>query len=716
MYRTTDNVFIEQAELWVDDIRLTSVIDDAGLAAALDARFAAADVAEINLSLTRRDDNFRQLDQDPSYVTDAATRIGALFRLDKLLPESWGLSMPLTLLHQRTSADPFYIRGTDVRASELDGLRPQAGVSTSYQLSIRRVRRGQSFLARTLLDPVAVTVTRESSNNVSSLTSADTRNRQYRFQYSNTAGERTTRGVPGFLARFVDKLPSWIRDSEFGKGLRGSRLRLNPYQITFGSTLTDNVTERFVFRVPVELPEDSILRPVPSIVHAWRNTAGIELRPYTTLTLNANFSSTRDLQDYGDSTTVGRLLEGQQRTMLGTDIGFERNRTLSTSISVAPPFTSWLRPRFSVATNFTFNRNPNRQDPVRVDGDTAGAFRVPETLQNSRRREVGAALDLARLASGIGGDSGFVAALLRGVLPADLSYTREQRSSFDRATFDAGFRYHLALGGLEQFREQEGVPATAAGDVATWLVSGGVRLPLALQVRATFRDLSNVAWQRRGAQETEIRQTSREWPSFNVTWSYTPPASVRAVLSSVTAQGQYRLVESAREQPSFAATAETEAATVRTENNSKFVGPSLTLVWIQGVTTSGRYTYSKSESVTSGNVTESERREWGATVNFAFRPPQSFISLRNRIRTTVSFNSSVLSVCLLRTGTDDCRTVSDSRRQQLDLRLDTGFSSTLRGGLSFSHIVSEQRHTSQKLTQTVFTVFGDITLRAGQVR
>jgi hypothetical protein len=60
--------------------------------------------------------------------------------------------------------------------------------------------------------------------------------------------------------------------------------------------------------------------------------------------------------------------------------------------------------------------------------------------------------------------------------------------------------------------------------------------------------------------------------------------------------------------------------------------------------------------------------------------------------------------------------VSDSRRQQFDVRMDTGFSAMLRAGVSFSHIVSDQRHMSQKVTQMVFTVFGDLTLRAGEVR
>ena len=155
---------------------------------------------------------------------------------------------------------------------------------------------------------------------------------------------------------------------------------------------------------------------------------------------------------------------------------------------------------------------------------------------------------------------------------------------------------------------------------------------------------------------------------------------------------------------------------VRTENDSRTFSPSLTLGWWAGITTSGRFTRSKTEAVTSGNLTQSDREEWGATLNFAFRPPQSLVSLPNRIQTALSYSNSFLGVCVVRTGSDECRVISDSRRDQFDVRMDTGFSSMVRAGLTFSYILSEQRNTSQKLRQIVFTVFGDLTLRAGQLR
>jgi len=74
IWRTHSAVFVNQAELWIDDIRLGDVVRQTGAAGALDLTVAAADVADLALNVSRRDAQFRQLGADPSYVTDYAER------------------------------------------------------------------------------------------------------------------------------------------------------------------------------------------------------------------------------------------------------------------------------------------------------------------------------------------------------------------------------------------------------------------------------------------------------------------------------------------------------------------------------------------------------------------------------------------------------------------------------------------------------------------
>jgi hypothetical protein len=715
IFRVADNMAVDTAELWVDDIRLSDVVDDAGYAAAIDVRLSGADVFEFDFGYTMRDDLFRQLDQRPTYVTDVATRIGGMFRFDKLLPEAWGLTIPINLRYTKTDQDPFFLRNTDILADALTNLRQPRSSSTTWDILLRRSKRGARLWERALLDPVVLQVRGDNATSVTSLNSAETRNRQYRMGYAHSPGAKTVAGAPRFLVNFVNSLPAFISESEFGRSLRESRLRWNPFQLNFASLLTNNVTKRVTFRVPVNLPTDVDRVPLPSIVNTWRNQAGINLQPYSSLALRINWVSTRDLQDYGDTTAVGRLLRQDSREFLGMDVGFERQRQLTTALNIAPPLSSWLRPRLVLATNFLFSRDPNQQVPVRTDGESEGAFKVAETLTNSRRAELGATLDVARLWQNITGDSGFVAGVLRGLLPADFTWERQLRSSYDRAPFSAGLGYRLALGGLEDFRVQEGTPATAAGETYLTNITAGTRLPLGGQLRVNFRKQTNTGWSRRGDAQNRVTDENREWPSFSLSWVYSP---TWIPVSAISGQFQYREVKTSTVQPAAleGAGGTTGSGAVTLGNRSKSVAPSLSVSLPFGMTISGTYSNARSESETSGNLTKSDRQEWGANTNFAFQLPGLLFRLPNRIQTTVGYNSSILSVCILRTGENDCVVVSDSRREQFDVRMTSGISSALRGGLTFSYVVNDQRHTSQKITQIVFSIYGEVNFRAGQLR
>jgi hypothetical protein len=84
------------------------VVDDVGLAGALDITLSAANVADFSLSVTRRDGQFRQLGEDPSYITSDALAAGGTIRLERFLPVAWGLAVPVTARVVTSSVNPFY--------------------------------------------------------------------------------------------------------------------------------------------------------------------------------------------------------------------------------------------------------------------------------------------------------------------------------------------------------------------------------------------------------------------------------------------------------------------------------------------------------------------------------------------------------------------------------------------------------------------------------
>ncbi|MEJ2236733.1 MAG: cell surface protein SprA [Gemmatimonadales bacterium] len=716
IFRSRESVAIPEAELWVDDIRLTDVIGDVGVASALDVRFAAADVAEFRVGYNRVNDQFRQLEQDPSYVTDQAVRLGVGVNLDKFLPERWGLSVPLQVQYTGTDADPFYVADTDVRADGLRNLRKPGSSLTNLDVALRRVRRGDSFVERAVIDPLTLRVRQTTGSSSTSLSEAKTRTRQFNADYHSLPRAKTIRAVPSFIVSFVNWLPGFIRDSEFGKAIRSSRLRWNPQRLRFSTTLIDNKLDRKVFRAPVELPTDTVINQLRGISHLWRNTAELDLRPFSSFGIRAAYSTTRDLQNYGDSTAMGRYLKGESTDVLGWDVGFERTRRITTGIDLNPVLSSWLRPRFVFTSSFVFNRDPHA--PGSADS-VVGSFRTPQSASNSRVREFGATVDMARLFGGVFGDSSIVAGLMRGLLPTDLSYVRELRSNFNDISFEPRVKYELGLGGLQDFRVQNGVASTSAGEVKGLTVSAGTRLPLGAQVRINYREGENATWYKRAQGQERNQQKSREWPSLLASWVYTPGAALRRVFSSVSAQVQYRIVERATFQPLLDAAAGGGGVVngpKLTEDYTSALTPSLTIMWPAGIVTSGSYSSAKNRRLTSGNTTKTDQSDWSGSLGLRFRPPAALSRTRNEIRTTISYTSSTRAQCLLSAGTGECRTVSDSRRQVLDVRLDTGLSQTLQGGATFSYVLSDLRHLSQRLSQAVFTIYVDYRFFAGEIR
>ena len=710
IYRVSANAIVDPAEVWVDDIRLGDVVNNAGLATALDLHLLAADVAEVTLGLTRRDDRFRQLDDDPTYVTDLAARVGSTLRLDKVLPATWGMMMPLSVTYARTSADPLYLRQSDLQAAALSGLRRPRSAVTTFQLDLRRSARGGGLVPGLLLDPLSVSGFAQNGDARAELWSTTTRNRRLRADYSMAPRAKGVRIVPGFLLGLLDGLPAWVRESEFGRALRNARLRLNPAQVRLGSTLVDDDTRRTTFRVPVALASDSLVRGQPGLHHRWTNLAGLELRPFETLSLRADLTSTRDLQDYGDTTAVRRSLTTQRGTVLGWDAGFERQRGFATAATVAPVIASWLKPRFAWATGFSMVRDPNQRVPVVVGTDSV----APLASANFRRRQIGTGLDLARLVGTTGG--GVFGGALRALLPADVSLTRERRSTFDRLAAAPDLRYQLGLGEMGAFRERAGVLATTAMETRTLTGSAGARLPTGLTVRGTYRDTEGTTWVLQRDGQAPLAQHTREWPSGSLTWLARPGGLLGRAVSSLSAQAQYRVSETTVRQGVGAAVAAPAptAPPALTQSHVRLFTPSVTVTWTAGITTGAHYGESRTDLTAAGNTTRNDRVDWGGNLSFPFRAPRSLVRLPNSIRTVLSGSASDTRACLIRAGTSECAAVADSRRRQLDARMDTGMSSTVVGGLSFSYILTDQRHLSSRFSQYVFTVFAEINFVTGR--
>ncbi|HEY7195367.1 MAG TPA: cell surface protein SprA [Gemmatimonadales bacterium] len=686
IWRTQANTVIGQAELWVDDIRLGDVVQETGAAGALDVALAAADVADLSLNLSRRDGQFRQLTDDPSYVTDNSTNVTGTVRLDRFLPDRWGLSIPVTVQRTLATSDPFYLSGTDLLGAALPGLRTPKTSSSSYAISARRVRRADGGIARWLLDPLSLLGSYSSGDTRTTLSEASGSSYAMNVDYTNLPNATMAR-------------------------IAGARLRINPSRIHFRSGLVGSDATRSTFVVPIEAPGDTA-PPAISQARLWQNAAGLDLTPVTGMQLGIDAVSTRDLRDYGDTTTMGRVIREQSSTLFGADVGLETQRLLTTTLALTPRVNGWLRPRATVASTFAFSRDPNAPQPLRTEGDTAGEFRVPAAYTNGRRFETGAQVDARRLAQAIFGDSSGLADWLGHITGLDVTYSALLGSTFSRATDLPPASYQFAVGGFDAFRQVDGQLATSATQNTTLATGGAVALPLGLRANATYRLTRGIIWSLRTDEQIPIRSRTEEWPSGTINWSFTPPRQlVGKLMSNFTARMGYRRLESSNEQPTFGLPGSVALNSVLEETFT----PAASITWFAGVFTSFDLSQTTSDRISAGNLFRTTRHAHNGTLTFSFRPPTKG-RWQSNIRTTAGYSVADNATCLRRAGQDSCVPYVDSRQTQAQLTMDTDLPSNMSAGLQMAYVLNEERQTNRKISQFVLTAFVQLSTSVGQIR
>jgi motility/secretion related protein SprA len=691
MWRVQTAAIVDQAELWVDDIRLGDVVQETGAAGAIDVAVTAGDVADLALSVSRRDGQFRQLTESPSYSTDNSANLSGTIRMDRFLPDRWGLSIPITFQRSLGGSEPFYLSGTDVRADALQGLRTPHDGASSYSFSARRVQRANKGIAHWLLDPLSFTGSYASGDARTSLSSATSSSYAFNLDYTSAPNAMVV-NVAGLV------------------------LRLNPSRIHFRSGLVGSDAQRFTFLLPIAEPTDTA-PPAVSRIRVWQNAGGVQLTPLTGIQLGVDAVSTRDLRDYGDSTTIGRLIRQQRSTLLGNDVGLETQRLITTSISLTPRVRgNWIRPRASVGSQFLFTRDPNAREPARATGDTAGEFRVPAAFSNTRRFETGAQLDVRRVGQAVFGDSSGVAAWLGRITGLDVTYSVQQGSTFSRATDTPASGYQLALGGFDGFRASGGLLATSAIQTTSLTTGGTAILPLGFRANAGYRITRGIVWTLRADEQVPIRTRAEDWPNGSISWSVTPSREfIGRILANINARLGYRRSQSLNEQPTFDLPGLGNVGVNSTIE--KALTPSATLTWVGGVFTSFDLSRASSDRVSAGNLFRTVRNAQNATVTFSFRPPHTGNARwRPNIRTTAGYSVADNTTCLKRAGQDSCVPYVDSRQSQAQLTMDTDIPNNMSAGLQMAYVLNEERQSNRKISQFVITAFVQLSTSVGQLR
>jgi len=698
-------------ELWINDMRLTRVDNTPGYAAQVAVSVTAGDLGTFRAGFSHRDANFRQLNETPSYVSDNQFDIGTSLRLDKLLPAGLGYAIPLTVNHSTGANNPLFVSRSDLRGDGIRDLRTPRSGATNVSVALRRTTPLREGWLATVVNNLGATANFGSATARSEFQDGKSTNYNAGIDY-NLASPAIVRSMPGWFDGALAAMPLWLQNTQWVQALRDAQLRLNPASVRFSSSMARAEDRRTAYLKPAEALSDTG-RLVTGLSHVWRNVAGVELRPFEALNARWDFTSLRDLRQYGDSSPTAVVATAERNRLLGLDVGLERERQMSAAVGFAPVVAFWMRPRLDFTSSYSMQRDPNSRALVR-EADTTGAYRLPRRVNNTQTLALGANVDLPAALRAYFRDSLVTPLLVQVLQPIDIQASRSLVSAFDGAPFTPGLGYQLGWGGIDHFRTQNGLNATSAGSNAQVTLSTGLRLPLGMAVTTRMQRVSTRNWTRRLDNTlTMIDGEQRTLPDLTLRLSLRPRFASRVITSL---GGSLRFLNTRQSSILPSDLAGTPADVRVSRVTSTPVNGSITWNVGTGLMTSFGVGSTHRLDSLPGSIAESRARDVSADVSRSVKVPARW-KLKSEVRTRVSYQQSTAQSWVQGQSAGATRSrLSDNGRTAFNLNADADVAENLTFSLTGARIVTFDNNLNRRFSQIVFTAVLQVSFFAGEIK
>ena len=718
----------DSLELWIDDMRLSDVVDDVGFAAEIGLSMNAADLADVRLNISRRDPNFRQLGETPSFLTTSGVSVGTTLHLERMLPARLGIIMPLNVDYAGSGVEQLFINRTDVRAAGISGLRNPKDSRVGYSLALRRARRIADGWYAPVLNGLSLNGAWSSGDTRSAFQTTSSSNYVVGGTLDMSDDTRDGR-LPGAINRLFGVLPKRLRDSDAIRGFRTQRFRWQPTQLRVTSAMARNENAFTSYTKAASSPTDTG-QTVSGLTHLWRNTGELRFAPTPGTSASVVAQQTLDLRDYRNATALPDSADRRQAAtaerlrVLGASVGLERERSLTSAIGFQPTVTIWFRPRFEFTSRFDLNKDPNARTLLR-DGDSTGAFRLPKRLGAFQTVRTGTSLELGRFLMTRTADKSFLHGVGRWLAPIDVNWSQSLTSNYDNTAFVPGLGYQFGLGGVGDFRGLTSRIATAAGRVRQLNATGSLNLPFSLSVGARLDNSTSETWTRRSLDGFQALITSqqRAFPDYNARWNWRP-VRLAKFISGVSLTGQYRVT---RQETVIPIGSDGIDDRTRTRAQSQPLQGSITWAWLGGLTTNGSFVRTMREDIRPGSITTGNEKRMTFDVARVFKLPKTW-NTRGGLRTQAAYASddAVSSVGGATSGAGLTGTTStavgatsvltDNGRRAFNFSANTDLSELYSLTFNGSHAITFDRNYNRRLTNSTLSVMFQWKFFAGELR
>lgn len=323
------------SEVWLNELRLSNVRKDKGMAMRAKGDIRLADIFSINGEYNRKDADFHTINDRFGQGSNSESHsMNASLNVNKFLPANWGLSIPVSVNYSQSRSIPKWLPGKDILVNRntvrddslwnaIQSLNERKGVN----VSLRKTSNSRNFFMRYLIDPIRTSFS-YSLNEMSNSTILFNNN----TQLNGSVGYSLNFGSQNYIEPF-----KWMGSKRLIKPLADMRFHYLPSTISLEMRGTETEREEEQ-RSGIGSRESSA---------SFSRTFSTNYKPIQALTLDYSRTLASDMRNAEWAETVSSLEPGTPTSI-----------SQSASANLNVKFISWLNPSFKANSNYKWDDNP----------------------------------------------------------------------------------------------------------------------------------------------------------------------------------------------------------------------------------------------------------------------------------------------------------------------------------------------------------------------
>ncbi|MDA9934988.1 cell surface protein SprA [Candidatus Marinimicrobia bacterium] len=334
--RNTSDEIVD-GEVWVDELRLSGVKKDRGVAMRVQSSLKLADLGSANFTYSRQDADFHRLQERLSRGTSTAENFNVSGRLDlhRFLPRSWGFILPVNASISSATNTPKYFPGEDILVDQNaapDTIIAQSQ-TISFSASLGKTSKSDNKLVKYTIDNIKTNFSASQSRS-SDIT--------YTQKWSESYSGKVSYSLPFGRDNYVSPL-KWVKEFP----LVGSLSDWQIYYTPSGFNTTMSFTEKLSWN-----ETRSSIRSPDSYNFGLSRNMNLDYKITNNLATKYAWTGSSKLNDYRGYAWVA---------LKNLDPGLVTNVTETMNTTYSPKFLQWLKPNLSYSASYRWTNDLSRE-------------------------------------------------------------------------------------------------------------------------------------------------------------------------------------------------------------------------------------------------------------------------------------------------------------------------------------------------------------------